>query len=195
MSSLAFSPFSFPAMPDARADERASIRGHAAGYAAGREHAERELESLRAELARENAAAAAADRAELDSALRALDRAASEFREAQAPVLRAADQALAAAAIELAETILGRELATGKTGARAALARALGSGDSMLSTIRMNPLDIDAIAWADYPGLSVVPDSSLVRGDAVAEGMHGSVDARIGTALARARAVLEGGAA
>ena len=193
----AFSPLSFPSLPGrAAVDERDTIRGHAAGYAAGRKQAEAEIAQLRDSIRAEAARAAELAAAEVRSALEALSRAAADFGARQAPVLQSVDGAIAAAALELAEAVVGRELATGDGSARAALERASGEAVPEGSLVRLNPQDIAVIAGTGttWAGMELVPDASLQRGDAVVELVHGSIDARISASLQRARAALAEGA-
>jgi flagellar assembly protein FliH len=85
---------------------------------------------------------------------------------------------------------------TGRT-ARAAVARALAVTDpGDVVTVRLHPADL---AWLDAATLdsvaadvAFVADASLARGDAEAELRVGQVDARLGTALDRARTALLG---
>lgn len=194
----AFSPLSFPALPgQAKSDERDAIRGHAAGYAAGRKQAEAELAGLRERLESEAAEASEAARARIGSALEALARAASDFRSWQAPVLQSVDASIASAAIELAEAIVGHELSTAGGSARAALDRASVEAVPAGSIVRLNPQDIAVIVaeGGAQPGLELVADYSLERGDAVVDLQHGSLDARVSASLQRARAALTEGAA
>jgi len=120
----AFAPLNFPALPGKGvgdgAAERDSIRGHATGYAAGRKQAEAEIASLRDSIRAEAAEAAEVARTRVGSALEALARAADDYRARQVPALESVDASLAAAAIELAEAIVGHELATTDGSARAA---------------------------------------------------------------------------
>ena len=54
----------------------------------------------------------------------------------------------------------------------------------------MHPEDLRVLAAEvgdGISGLTLVPDESLTRGDAVAVLAHGVIDARVGTALDRAR--------
>lgn len=196
----AFAPLSFPALPgqgDSATAERDSIRGHAAGYAAGRKKADAEIAELRESLRAEAAHVRSTARAEVQAALDALDRAAAEFRSRQIPALLSVDASIAAAALELAETIVGRELATGEGSARSALERASLEPIPAGSTVRLNPQDIAVIVaeGAPSPGLELVPDFALERGDAVVDLAHGSLDARVSASLQRARAALAEGAA
>ena len=171
--------------------ERARVRGHAAGYAAGlraaeaqaavvAEHSRIEREALRGDAA-----------AALQSALAALETAAAHAAALDSLVLADADAALAAAALELAEAILEHELADGESSARAAIARALSAADPESTlAVRLSPVDL-AVVTANglAPStLRLVADSTLERGDAVVDVADGRVDARISSALKRARA-------
>ena len=191
----AFSPLAFPALPGQGNHERDSIRGHAAGYAAGRKQAEAEAAVLREQISAEAARATALATAELRAANDALARAAAEFRARQVPVLASVDASIAAAAIELAEAIVGHELSSGDGSARAAIERASAETVPAGSVVRLNPHDIRVIEaeGGGAPGVELVPDHSLQRGDAVVDLAHGSIDARVSASLARAKAVLVDG--
>lgn len=196
----AFSPLSFPALAGqagSASEERAEIRGHAAGYAAGRKQAEAEAAVLRERLSAEVDEAAEAARARVSTALEALARAASDFRARQAPALESVDASIAAAAIELAEAIVGHELSTADGSARAALGRASVEAVPAGSVVRLNPQDVAVIVaeGGAQPGLELVADYSLERGDAVVDLAHGTLDARVSASLQRARAALTEGAA
>ncbi len=75
------------------------------------------------------------------------------------------------------------------------MTRALARADSTtVRVVRMNPVDLagldeDTIAAT---GVLFAPDDSLDRGDAVTEFEVGYLDARISTALARAKAAIAG---
>lgn len=191
-----FSPYDFPALPGEQADERAAIRGHAAGYAAGRRQVERELEALREAIELEGTRRAQQGSAEVQSALDALARSAAEFRQREIPTLHAVESAIANAAIELAEAIIGRELSAAADSARAAVERAVHEAGATGSAIRLNPEDAAVIAAGGglAAGLDLVADPSIRRGDAVVDVANGSIDARIASSVARVRAALEDGA-
>jgi len=195
LTDSAFAPLAFAPLPGTapRSDDGAAVRGHATGYAAGRRVAERELTALRTRLEAELAAELAAARGRLDSAAAALTAAAGRLAALHAPVLASADRALAEAALELATVIIGREPAPSSI---AALDRALGmSADLAPRRIRLNPGDAQAADGLAPAGVELVADPSIVAGDAVLELAHGELDARIGAALGRVRAALDGGAA
>ncbi|WP_133247078.1 FliH/SctL family protein [Pseudarthrobacter sp. AG30] len=176
--------------------DRGYVQGHAAGYAAGLRAAaadqERQADAMRAEHdavlahARESAARATA----------LLQAAAAAFQQRFALVLQDSEQVLAAGALELAEAVLGYEMHDGDRTARAALHRALGGSTSAApAAVRLHPADIALLdgagATADA-AVDLVPDSSLARGDAIAVYPDGWLDARLHTAVARARAALLG---
>jgi len=191
----AFSPLSFPALPGQRGDERDSIRGHAAGYAAGRKRAEAELDSLRESIRADAAAAAELSRERVGAALEALARAADDYRAREVPALASVDASLAAAAMELAEAIVGYELGSAGGSARAALEHATSDDVPAGAVVRLSPQDIQVITaeGAAQPGLELVADFSLQPGDAIVELAHGTLDARVAGSLARAKAALAEG--
>ncbi|MDM7830545.1 FliH/SctL family protein [Cellulomonas edaphi] len=183
---------STPARAEAYDDARAE--GFAAGYAAGVQRANREARVASEAVAAEAARAAVLASARVDEALRGLSRAALVVREIAAPVLTDTTAAVHAAALELAEVVLGVELADDERSARAALARVraaeLGPGPV---TVRLHPRDVAAVlasGTADAVDVVLEADPSLEPGDAVAEHADGHLDARIGAALRRARAAL-----
>ncbi len=94
-------------------------------------------------------------------------------------------------AIDLAELIIAAELSDAGASAAAAARRALSATDAAaVRRLRLHPDDLrvlSAEAGDDIPGLTLVPDETLTRGDAVAVLEHGVIDARVGTALDRAR--------
>ena len=189
----AFSPYDFPALPSEHTDQRAAVRGHAAGYAAGRKQVEQEFEALREAIELDGTRRAQQGSAEVQSALDALARSAAEFRQRELPVLRAVESAIANAAIELAEAIIGHELSATDDSARAAVERAVHEAGSIGNAIRLNPQDVAVIAAGGGlgNGLDLVADPSICRGDAVVDVANGSIDATISSSLARVKAALQ----
>jgi flagellar assembly protein FliH len=195
---VAFSELRYPTIATAGLEEeteRARIRGHAAGYAEGLRSAEAgaAADAARArverEALREDAVTA------LTAAVDALGTATRRFAASSAPVLAAADDALLAAAIELAESIIGIELANGETSARAAIARALSSAaEETITTVRLSPVDLAVIGahGITVPEVRLVADPTLSPGDAVVELEDGRLEARVASSLARARAEIGG---
>ncbi len=196
-----FATVTFPVLPDERLNrvtEEARTRGHSAGYAAGLRASALEARELQDRREAEHADMLRQGQAELAGAVRALNAAIQAFGARTAPVLEDAQDSLAVAALELAEAIVGRELSAGENSARSALARALADVDTAaVQRVRMNPSDLALLdpATREAAAVPFVADASLGRGDAITEFDDGVVDARIGTALARAKAALLGGTA
>lgn len=174
--------------------ERGFTQGHVAGYAAGLRLAAKEALAARDAFEAEKEAfrlRSAATLAEQEALLRTV---VARAAAAALPLLDEAEHTLAAGALQLAEAILGTELASAQTAARAALARAFPSGEQTPPLqVRMNPADVALLTGtATATGITLVGDPSLQRGDATASYPDGMIDARIGTALDRARDALEG---
>lgn len=177
------------------ANEQAGYtEGHAAGYAAGVRAAAKEQRRWRDRMAAEQAATLASGQQDLDRAVRALSVARTDFAHRNVQALHDAEEVLARTALELAEAILGYELADGPRTARAALDRALSGNDAAtVLAVRLHPADIEVLAKEGQglpAGLPLRPDPALHRGDARVEYQQGWLDASLGTALARARAAL-----
>jgi flagellar assembly protein FliH len=196
-----FFPMTFPSLPataqqeQTDADSRAA--GHAAGYAAGLRAAGAELAGQKAALDAEHRAALLHDAARTDRAIVVLTAAALALDSRLLPVVSDAQDAIALSALDLAETIIGAELANSERSAKAALARALAAVDpATITTIRLNPLDLSVLDEnvRAASAVSFTADASLARGDAIADLPLGYLDARITTAVARARAAILGDA-
>jgi flagellar assembly protein FliH len=195
-----FAPLAYPVLRDdvlQRAEERARVRGHASGHAAGLRAAELEAAAMRTALQAEFDRRLAERMAEVSTAAAALTRAAASLNARTAPVLAEADSTLGAAAVALTEALLGRALEDAAPSARAALDRALtAAGTEVVQRVRMHPDDLALVADAipAGEGIELLADSGVRRGDAVAELQHGLIDARLTSALDRARAAVLGGA-
>jgi flagellar assembly protein FliH len=171
--------------------------GYAAGWSAGSRAAAAEAEALRSALASEHAAAEEARAVEVARSVAALVAAARGADARSLPVVDGLRGALVAAAVELAQAVLGRELAGGGSAATA-LARALAApADLGAQTVRVSAADhreITALVAAgsvELPaGMTVVADPRLGPGDAVSEHPTGYLDAQLATALDRARRAL-----
>lgn len=198
MSSESFSAVSFPALRHVNQDAmdaQARAHGHATGYAAGLRAAKVETARRLAELDAASTEERRQGYARIDVAIEALEAAALALHSRTVPTIERAQDVLAASAIELAEAILGYELEDGKNSARSALARVLDNADQkMVLAIRMNPVDVFQLDNASRTAtmVEIVPDATIARGDAVADFSDGYLDARIQTALARARSALLG---
>ncbi|MHB1064509.1 MAG: FliH/SctL family protein [Georgenia sp.] len=200
----AFRPAALPTAATSARERDGAARGYTAGYAAGWAAGSRAAAQAGAVDQRrrdEEAATAAARQAALvETAVAALAQSAAAARARTAPVVEEALATLARGAVELAEAVLGVELADDDTSARVALIRALAlAGDVDLVRIRMNPGDLAHLRSAlerhptglDLPpGVDLVADDTLGRGEAVSELAEGYLDARIGSAVTRARQAL-----
>jgi flagellar assembly protein FliH len=199
MSTSAFAPFAFPELESTRSDElaeRARVQGHAAGYAAGRRDAVAALDRDRTALRAEADRVLAAEVADLRAASAALQAAAASLAARATVALAATEEELLAAAVDLASLILGRELQDREGSALAAVRRALAAaGDAPIQSVRLHPLDVALLEGREeqLPGMLLLADTGLDRGDAVAELEDGVVDAGIASALERVRRVLAGG--
>jgi flagellar assembly protein FliH len=178
------------------AEQAGYTEGHAAGYAAGVRAAAKEQRRWRDRMAAEQAASLAAGQQDLDRAVRALAVARTDFAHRNVQALQDAEEVLARTALELAEAILGYELAEGTRTARGALARALSGNDAAtVLAIRLHPADVEVLTreGQDLPaGLPLIADPSLARGDAKVEYQQGWFDAGLRSALERARTALLG---
>lgn len=172
----------------------ARVQGHAAGFAAGTTAARRDAEEAAAAAAASFAAQRLAAADELERQVSILKAAANAMHGCAQPVLETMENAIAEAAIDIAETVIGSEMEHGETSVRAALARALNPATpAPVHTVRLHPQDLAALpADTVAAGVSFRADSSLRRGDAIAEYAEGFLDARMCSALARIRTALLG---
>jgi len=178
--------------PDEPATDAARAAGFAAGYAAGARRAAVDAAAQAAAVAQQVAADAQAVRAAHSRALAVLAAATDAVRGLTAPVLASVTASVHAAGLELAQAVLGVELADHERSARAALVRVLaaepGAGPVR---VHLHPADLAALGPDATPaGLELVGDASLAPGDAVAHLADGQLDARVASALDRARAAL-----
>jgi flagellar assembly protein FliH len=196
-----FTELRFPNIRTARdeqRDEQAMASGHAAGYAAGQRAASLELSEKSARLDAEYSAAIVHANARLDHAIGVLAAAAAALQARTLPVLTGMQDLLAASALELAEALLGSELSAGDSSASTALRRALSTADpALVIRVRLNPIDLAVLddATKRAAGVTMVGDPDLVRGDAVTEFEVGYLDARLSSAVERARAAITGSTA
>ena len=205
----------FPVLADPAGRERASsadVRGHAAGYTAGLRAAQAETDALRARLEAEHAARITALQADTARRIAVLDAATNAMLSTVAPVLADAEASVASAAVDLAEAIVGNVVRASRpahdatvadgpdgqgsreariaSGAEATVRRALASVDRTVPVaVRLSPADAARVAGLDLP-VPVVADGTLRDGDAVVDLPDGMLDARIATALDRARTAL-----
>ncbi|MCA5895133.1 hypothetical protein LEP48_17520 [Isoptericola sp. NEAU-Y5] len=189
-----FVPQVAPVLPGthlARLEASASARGYAAGYAAGARAAREEAAALRARLTAQDERRAAEHTERTARARQLLDAAARSLTERTVPVVTEAQDAVLAGALDLAEAIVGVHLADPPHAAHAALARATSDPQGAVVAVRLHPDDVQLLADTGVADVPLVPDRTLRPGDAVAELEQGFLDARVRTAVERARAALD----
>ncbi len=177
--------------------EAARAAGHAQGYAAGWAEGRRRVALASQDAASSAAATLAEDRRELATRqaglLEALAAAAEQVRGSVAARHDELAEGALHLALQIAEAVVGHELAVAAAPGRDALARALRAVERPGEVVvRLHPEDLAELDGAAPAGRSVtlVPDAGLRRGDAVAETEDGLVDATVDGALARVREVL-----
>ncbi|WP_062204833.1 FliH/SctL family protein [Demequina salsinemoris] len=190
------------AAPAADTNDAAKASGHAAGYAAGYAAGTRAAAAAavteRARLTADHERREAQRDAAVRQTLAALTEAATQWERRSLPVLDDAEGALHQAALMLAEAVLARETVPGPGSARDALARALTLPDEVDATrVRLNPADLEhaqrVLSDGDVvlpEGVALVSDPRLNPGDAVTDYDGGELDARLSSALDRARRAL-----
>lgn len=185
------------------AGDAARTAGFSAGWAAGARAAADAATAERTRLQAEHDVREAQRDEASSHAVNALGAAMNQWNHKALPILDEARRTLYSAALDLAAAILQREVEPGSSSARTLLDRALALPiESTPTVLRLHPDDllhvnllIESGQAAVPVGLRLVGDSRLSPGDAITEHEDGALDARIGTALARAREVLLGDSA
>jgi len=187
-----------------RLRDEAQAEGYAAGLAIAQDHLAREVERRARELASELASELAAEQArelaeqEFGSLLANVGELVSALRQQQAELATRWEHELTLLAAQMAERLIGAELARRPQGAiplvREAVALAAGLPQLVL---RLHPDDLTLLTGPGHPrlvpsGCEVIPDPGLQRGGCVVELEGGEIDARIETRLARIVAELTG---
>lgn len=177
----------------------ARAQGYAVGWSEGRRAGEAQARTEAERAAQERLVVQANHDAEHQQAVAALRRAARQLQDTLAQVSAAVEGHAVGTALELAEAVLGREVALATDPALDAVRRALALMPAQhVVTLRLHPLDLgtlDAAALTELTEASghtvrLVDDASLGRGDAVAESDTCVVDASVDAALGRVREVL-----
>jgi flagellar assembly protein FliH len=121
--------------------------------------------------------------------------AADELSAREATARADIEDRVVATALQIAEVLIGHELAQPDARGRDAIARALAlAPERGHVTARLHPADIaviDPAAMSTGRTIDIVPDPTLAPGDCIVDVGACRVDARIGPALERAREVLE----
>lgn len=182
---------------NAKPDDKASqafgyAKGFSSGWAAGQKRASREADAERS-IIQEDARLAEESRTEAYvDAMDEIGVMADAIASRDALVVEDMKASLMEAAVELAEALLGAELTDAPTRAKAALKRALSMNDPKeIVKVNMNPQDVETLTslGVECP-VELVPDPELDLGDAVAYMPEGLLDARLTSAIQRARKAL-----
>ncbi|MEO7262388.1 MAG: FliH/SctL family protein [Jatrophihabitantaceae bacterium] len=203
---IAFEFISDPGVPD-RLIEQARGQARAVGYAQGWSQGSREAAATGAtELAAADAErelSLAAHRQLLASAVQALQDAAADVRHTTMSITTQIEDQILAAAVELAEALLGRALRDPDVAAPAALARILRlapAGEPV--TVWLNPVDYGTLTGSTGAGLigsvegatgrsiTFETDPDLQAGDALARCASTTIDARLAEGVERLREYL-----
>lgn len=178
------------------ARQAARAEGYAVGWAQGRRAADEVAAAEEAAASAERARQAALAADALSSAVQALTTAAAGLEaRAVVPAAELAD-AVVAGAFELAQALLGRELAVSADPGRDAILRALTVlPEGRPVTARLHPDDAPVTrVGLSIEGLGrdvlVFPDPTVERGGAIVDCDSSRVDAQLGSALERVREVL-----
>ena len=203
---LAFDFASDAGVPD-QLVEQARAEARAVGYAQGWAHGLRDAaESQAAERAAADAERAAVrnrQEQQVGSALQALEAATADLRQRTMRVTDDIEDQILAAAVELAEALLGRELRDPEVAAPAALARVLRLAPATEPvTVWLNPADhetltaphgtalVGSVEGATGRALTLETDPELQPGDARARCGSTTIDARLSAGVARLREYL-----
>lgn len=169
---------------DEGVDEGLRESGYDAGYAEGRAAAEEEFRL--AERQRD---------AEVERAVRAMNQVVDSSRRALEERFATLSGALPRLVFDVAEALVGHELAAGVDPGREALVRALALSPSMEPAIaHLHPDDVSRLGELGEIGdgreITVVADPTVAPGDAVVEIGQSRIESRLEEALDRVRSVL-----
>lgn len=183
-----------------QARDAARSVGYAQGWSQGHREAAEKLAASLAAAEAERAAQAAVRAERLDSALQAVQAAASRLDQTVVQLTDEISDKILAAAVELARALLGQQLREPEVAASAALARVLGQApDNEPITVWLSSQDFQSLTGdggaeliaeldATVAGrINFECDPALAIGDATARSAATSIDARLSTAIARLR--------
>ena len=178
----------------------AHAMGYADGWAAGQRGAGAQARENAARARDERKRAAAERTATLEQVLRTVGSAAAELERRALPVVTEIEEQILRAAVQLAETLVGRELELSREPGVDAIRRVLGLAPvNRPLTVRLCPADHAALVEGtsgsdryeiDGRSVTLLPDPALRSGDAVGDSDATTIDARIGPAMERVRAVV-----
>ncbi len=169
---------------DEGVDEGLRESGYAAGYAEGRAAAEEEFRQ--AERQRD---------AEVERAVRAVNQVVDASHRGLEERVATLSRALPGLVFDVAEALVGHELAVGVDPGRDALVRALALHPSKEPAVaRLHPDDVSRLGdlgdIGDGREITVVADPTVAPGDAVVEIGQSRIESRMEEALDRVRSVL-----
>lgn len=168
-------------------------KGFSSGWAAGQKRANREAQQERQVISEQARLAEEARSEAYVDAMDEIQAIADAVASRDNLVIDEMKSALMESAVTLAEALLGVELSEAETGAKAALKRALSMNDPKeIVSVHLNPQDVVTLhnLGVESP-VELVPDKELDPGDAVAYMPEGLLDARLSSAIRRAREALE----
>ncbi len=172
----------------------AEAAGYAAGWSAGQRAAAAAAAADRDAIFAEVTQLETARTEAVHRAVTAVQQAAESLDRRSAPAAAELEDLIAAAAFAVAEAVVGHELRISPTPGADAVRRALAlAPQGRPVSVRLNPQDCVTLGETE-PQLgrevTLVPDSSLAPGDAIAECDATRIDARISAAIERIREVL-----
>ena len=130
----------------------------------------------------------------VSAALVALESAAAQLATRQAGGVADVEQRVTSMALQIAQAVIGREVATSPTAGRDAIVRALQlAPEGPGAVVRLNPVDLDTVgelARLTNRDISLVPDPAVEQGGCILEAGPCRIDAQVGPALDRVRQVL-----
>jgi len=154
--------------------------GYRDGYAAGIAAAQDELDAMAKQYA-----------TTVGQLMSALTKAAAELQTRATVEMAQIEDDLAAAALTIAEAVIGRELALADAPGQDAIARALALAPAGDAIVRLHPDDV-ATAGGDFGReLTILADPSVEPGGCIVEIGACTIDAQIGTAVERVREALQ----
>ena len=153
--------------------------GYRDGYAAGIAAAQDELDAM----TKQQSVA-------VERLISALTQAAAQFQTRATVEMAEIEDQLAAAAVSLAEAVIGREIELADAPGRDAIARALALAPAGEAVVRLHPDDI-ATAGGDFGReFTMVADPTVEPGGCIVEIGACTIDAQISTAIERVREAL-----
>lgn len=181
------------------ARDEARAAGYAAGWAQGLQQAREEMASHVERSAAQAAALDAERSAALASAVNAVAAAAERLEQQAVPSVARLEETVVAMAIEIAEMIVGHDLATNPRTGLDALKRVLQlTPQDEAVVVELSSADHAAVIgsaefeeWAGLRPITVRPSAELLDGDAIARCGATEIDARVGPALVRVKEFLD----